>query len=411
MDLVYGKKASELEAIFAELRKANNETGAARMERNTHYVAVHCDEELQMIPANAKSIGLVALPEQGNPDELHESVVFSLLLAAGSLNHCTLDVLPEIDISPDAVLREAESHGINVRVLFPENPEDKQGLEKYCELLEAYTEKWFAMNGSTFAVAPLNGYLEYKYMCAAGFEPDQITTDPEMQQLFTDTISDESMDYIKGRLDVVIERCFGGEDAFRAELEKIGAAVQLKQAELREARWRMLEQELDTRTPVPNLIRAVSAMTGLAVPDAAGMIYEMKLGIHQVLDKYLPRTESESPEEPASIQIGFAEKIVEALSAAFGDREKLVAAWNDLAQETQLTKVIDLDRGVEAPSAAAERASAVIGTDPKVAALAAGEAAAMIGTVLKAGKAIDEIGLDRAAKVEPGSSSNIIAVG
>lgn len=410
MEIVYGKKASELEAIFVKLREANNQTGAARVERDTHYVAVHCDEELQMIPSNAKSLGLVARAEDENPAELHESVIFSLLLATGSLNHCTLDVLPGSKIEPEAVLREAESHGLNVRLLLPENPEDPEALEQYCDLLEQYCTQWFSMNGSTFAVVPLDGYLEYKFMQAAGHQPKQITTNPEMQALFTDTISDTSMDYIKSRLDLVIERELGGEEYFKEQLAKVGGAVQLKQKELRDARWRMLEQELDSRTPVPNLIRSVSAMTGLALPDAAGMVYELKQGIHAVLDKYLPRSEDEKEDEPAAVQIAFAEKIVGAFAAALGGEEELVGAWNQLSQTTQLAKVIDLDRGALEPSEGASRAAVAIGTEPKVAALAAGELAAMLGAVLKAGKAIDDIGLDRAQKITS-PTSNIIAVG
>jgi hypothetical protein len=48
---------------------------------------------------------------------------------------------------------------------------------------------------------------------------------------------------------------------------------------------------------------------------------------------------------------------------------------------------------------------------PKVTALAAGEFAALIGSILKTGKAIDEIGIERPQPVVEVTPSNIIAVG
>ena len=226
------------------------------------------------------------------------------------------------------------------------------------------------------------------------------------------------MDHIKARLDVVIQKELGGDEFFVAEMQKLGGAIQLKESEMRAARVKMLEDELDSRVPVPNLVRATKEMTGLSLVDACGFIYELKNAVHTVLDKYLPKVDGEEGDEyaPSLAQKEFAKNLVGTLASGFGSPEALVEAWESLRNKSQLNKLVDIDRGVVEPSDGALRAAEALGVDGKVAALAAAEFVGIIGSVLKVGGAISEIGLERPKPVpEPlasGAGSNvIIAVG
>jgi hypothetical protein len=315
------------------------------------------------------------------------------------------------------VLDEAEAQGLNVRLMLPTNPSTIESVSGYIERLERYSALWLSISSGNFSLTPLDGYLEYKFSVALGHTPMEITNNREMKLLFTDEVPLEVMDHIKSKLDLVIERELGGDEFFAAEAQKLGGALRLKEAELRDARRRMLEEELDSRTPVPNLIRATSKMTGLSIADAAGMIYELKNSFHTVLDKYLPKAEGENLEDytPSLAQLAFARNLVGVLGSGFGGMDGLIGAWDALSAKSQLKQVIDLDRGAVEPADPAKRAADTLGVDGKVAALAAAEFVGILGSILKAGGAIAEIGLERPKPVaEPKAAapeSNIIAIG
>jgi len=294
---VVGKTASELDAVFQAQSEAIKADPGLKFERTVHYALVECDTELQRIPLDALSLGLSVRASQDDPDALDENFIFSLLLATGTLSRCTIDVGPNCTVDPQLVLNEAEAQGLNVRLMLPPSPETVDAVVSYVDRLESYSALWLSMSSGNFSLTPLDGYLEYKFSVALGHTPKEITNNREMKLLFTDEVPVEVMDYIKARLDQVIERELGGDDFFVSEAQKLGGALRLKEAELREARKRMLEEELDARTPVPNLIRATSKMTGLSIPDAAGLIYELKNSFHSVLDKYLPKEADESLED------------------------------------------------------------------------------------------------------------------
>ncbi|MCS7527168.1 hypothetical protein N0609_12705 [Pseudomonas aeruginosa] len=414
---VIGKTASELDAVFQAQSEAIKADPGLKFERTVHYALVECDTELQRIPLDALSLGLSVRASQDDPDALDENFIFSLLLATGTLSRCTIDVGPNCTVDPQLVLNEAEAQGLNVRLMLPPSPETVDAVVSYVDRLESYSALWLSMSSGNFSLTPLDGYLEYKFSVALGHTPKEITNNREMKLLFTDEVPVEVMDYIKARLDQVIERELGGDDFFVSEAQKLGGALRLKEAELREARKRMLEEELDARTPVPNLIRATSKMTGLSIPDAAGLIYELKNSFHSVLDKYLPKEADESLEDytPSRAQKAFAHNLVSALGGAFGGADGLLGAWDQLSAKSQLKQLVDLDRGAVEPSPSARGAAEVIGVDGKVAALAAAEFVGMLGSILKAGGAISEIGLEKPQPVaEPVSvqpASNIIAVG
>lgn len=415
--LVIGKTASELDAVFQSQSEAIKADPALKFERNVHYALVDCDTELQRIPLDALSLGLKVRESNEAPGSLDENFIFSLLLATGTLSRCTIDVGSDCSIDPALVLAEAEAQGLNVRLMLPEAATSIESVEGYVERLERYSALWLNLGSGNFSLTPLDGYLEYKFSVALGHTPQEITTNREMKLLFTDDLPTEVMDYIKSRLDVVIERELGGDEFFIAEAHKLGGALRLKEAELRDARKKMLEEELDSRTPVPNLIRATSKMTGLSIADAAGFIYELKNSVHTVLDKYLPKAADEDLEvfTPSKAQLAFAQNLTDALSAGFGGKEGLVGAWDQLSSKSQLKQIVDLDRGTAEPSEAAQQAAKAIGVDGKVAAMAAAEFVGIIGAILMAGGAISEIGLERPKSVaEPATvtpSSNIIAIG
>lgn len=411
MEIIFGKTASELDQLFEEQSQQIQATPGLKFERTVSYVLVECDTELKRIPLNAKAIGLCVKADPENPDELAESFIFSLLLVTGTINQCTIDVPLDCKVPPEVVLQEAEAQGLNVRLLLPENTHQIEPVRQYADALDQYAGLWLQMQSGNFAVAPLDGYLEYKFARALGHQPEQITNNPEMQALFTDTLNEEAMNFIKSRLDKVIEEELGGDQFFVEQVEKVGAAFHLKNMELRNARREMLIQELDLRTPVPNLIRSVAKLSNLNIADAAGMVYEIKNSVHTILDKYLPRTEEEPLEKPAAAQIEFAESICGVLEAAFGGKDKLVDAWNQLSTVTQLKVTVDLDRGAVEPSDAAKNAGSKLDVEAKVAALALAELTAMFGSILCAGKAIDDIGLKRPTTVAEPKASNIIAVG
>lgn len=420
---VVGKKASELDAIFQKQSEAIKADPALKFSRHVHYAQVQCDTGLQRIPLDALSLGLEVKACDDVPGELDENFIFSLLLATGTLSKTTIDVGPDCNVDPQVVLQEAEAQGLNVRLILPADATTVESVAGYVERLERYAALWINQSSGNFSLTPLDGYLEYKFSSALGHKPKEITTNEEMKNLFTDEVPLEVMDFIKGRLDAVIEAELGGDQFFVDEVQKLGGALRLKEAEQRDARRRMLEEELDARTPVPNLIRVTSTMTGLSISDAAGMIYELKNSVHNILDKYLPKAESEGPEDakasndytPSKAQYQFAQNIVAALASGFGGKDQLRGAWDAMAQKTQLKQVIDLDRGSVEPTEAAKRASETIGVEPKVVALAVAEFAAFFGAILQAGGAISEIGLERpkpvAEPVSPVQSGTIIAVG
>lgn len=415
--VVVGKTASELDAVFQRQSEAVRADATTKFARTVHYALVECDTELQRIPLDALSLGLKARASDDDPGMLHDDFIFSLLLATGTLSRTTIDVGPTCVIDPVLVLQEAEAQGLNVRLMLPNDASSVASVEGYVDRLERYAALWLTHSSGNFSLTPVDGYVEYKFSVAMGHTPKEITNNHEMKLLFTDEVPLEVMDYIKARLDHVIERELGGDDYFEGEVQKLAGALKLKDAELRAARRKMLEEELDSRTPVPNLIRATSLMTGLGLADAAGMIYELKNSIHAVLDKYLPKTEGEDAEEftPSKAQVAFAQNLVAAVSSAFGGADHLASAWDQLSSVSQLKHLVDLDRGVVSPSVGATRAAETIGVDGKVAALAGAEFVGIIGSILKAGGAISEIGLERpkpVAEPQPASSNNIIiAVG
>lgn len=415
---VVGKKASELDAIFQGQSDAVTADPSKKFVRHVHYALVECDTELQRIPLDALTLGLKVRASDDDPSELHEFFIFSLLLATGTLSRSAIDVGADCTVDPQVVLDEAETQSLNVRLMLPNNPSTIESVETYIDRLERYSALWLANSHASFSLTPLDGYLEYKFAVAIGHTPKDITNNHEMKLLFTDEVPLEVMDHIKARLDVVIQRELGGDEFFVAEMQKLGGAIQLKEAEMRAARSRMLEEELDSRVPVPNLVRATKVMTGLSLVDACGFIYELKNAVHTVLDKYLPKVEGEGGDEYTSsaAQKEFAKKLIATLASGFGSPEALVAAWESLRTKSQLNQLVDIDRGVAAPSEGALRAAQTLGVDGKVAALAAAEFVGIIGSVLKVGGAITDIGLERPKPVpEPASanavSSNIIAVG
>jgi hypothetical protein len=415
---IVGKTASELDVVFQSQSDVVRADATTKFARTVHYALVDCDTELQRIPLDALSLGLKARASDDDPAVLHDDFIFSLLLATGTLSRTTIDIGPDCTIDPAVVLQEAEAQGLNVRLMLPSDPTSVASVEGYVERLERYAALWLTHSSGNFSLTPVDGYLEYKFSVAMGHTPKDITNNHEMKLLFTNEVPLEVMDHIKARLDQVIERELGGDEYFNGVVQKLGGALRLKEAELRAARRKMLEEELDSRTPVPNLIRATSAMTGLGLADAAGMIYELKNSVHAVLDKYLPKVEGEDSEEftPSRAQIKFAQNLVASLANGFGGNEQLIAAWDQLSSKSQLKNLVDLDRGAVSPSDGAVRAGEAINIDGKVAALAGAEFVGIIGSIIKAGGGISEIGLERPKQVaEPQASSPstnvIIAVG
>ena len=249
---------------------------------------VECDTELQRIPLDALSLGLKVRASDVDPTELDEAFIFSLLLATGTLSRSTIDVGADCTVDPQVVLDEAEAQTLNVRLMLPNAPTTIESVEAYIERLERYSVLWLSNSHAGYSLTPLDGYLEYKFAVAVGHTPKDITNNQEMKLLFTDEVPLEVMDHIKARLDVVIQKELGGDEFFVAEMQKLGGAIQLKESEMRAARVKMLEDELDSRVPVPNLVRATKEMTGLSLVDACGFIYELKNAVLTVLDKDLP---------------------------------------------------------------------------------------------------------------------------
>ncbi|MDM1441492.1 hypothetical protein [Pseudomonas aeruginosa] len=206
---------------------------------------------------------------------------------------------------------------------------------------------------------------------------------------------------------------FGTEDAFNEILEKVAKAIHLKQAQFRDSRARILEEELDLRTPLPNLIRMVSKSTGLSLSNAAGMLYELKHGVHTVLDKYLP------PDEPAvegqatppvnTRQAKLANALGAAFAAAFGIDE-MDQVWAGVESTLQVQERINLDHGTVQPGSVASRIAVAMDVEPKVAALATGEFLSMIRAVLEAGNHVSPPP-PSAPKPVPSPASGLIAVG
>lgn len=414
---VVGRKASELDAIFQSQSEAIAADPTKKYVRHVHYALVECDTELQRIPLDALTLGLRVRASDDDPAELHEFFIFSLLLATGTLSRSTIDVSADCTVDPQVVLEEAEAQSLNVRLMLPSDPSTIESVEAYIERLERYSVLWLGNKHASFSLTPLDGYIEYKFAVALAHTPKDITNNHEMKLLFTDEVPLEVMDHIKARLDVVIQEELGGDEFFVAEIQKLGGAIQLKESEMRAARIRMLEEELDSRVPVPNLVRATKVMTGLSLVDACGLVYELKNAVHTVLDKYLPKAEGEGGDEYTSsvAQKDFAKNLIGALASGFGSPESLVQAWENLRTKSQLNQLVDLDRDVAMPNESALRMAETLGVDGKVAALAMAEFVGIIGSILKVGGAIDEIGLERPEPVpepqsSPAESSIIIAV-
>lgn len=411
MTIIKGKKASELEVIFQQQSDhLRADPDAKPFERVVQYVDVECDITLTRVPLDTKSIGIRVKADADDCKAISDDFVFSLLLASGTTSSVAIEVPFDCTVEPARVIEEAESHGFLLRLTVPENAQSiTPEVDSFVGQIQAYGSLWLASGQSNIRLAPIDGYLEYLFGRAAGHQPKQITTDEEMQVLYTDSLSEEVMEYVKTKIEALIREHLGDDDDLRAYIEKIGKAMHLKNEQLRAARTDMLEAELDLRTPVPNLIRMVTAMTGLRIADAAGMLYELKRGIHTVLDKYLP-----PEEEGATVsarQVAFAKAVTDTLSAAFGGEEVLKSAWAEVESATQLKVIVDLDRDLAEPSSAAVRMSQAVAVSPKIAAMAAGEFVSVFGAILVTGGVLERLEPATPVKVEMAKPSGIIAVG
>lgn len=423
MTIVAGKNASELEAIFNQQSELLRDpaSNAQPFARTVQYVDVECDMTLTRVPLDAMAIGLRVKADAACPESLSDDFIFSLLLASGTTSSVFIEVPHDCTVDAARVLEEAESHGFQVRLTVPANAQSiTPEVEAFVSKIQAYGSLWLSSAQSNIRLAPIDGYLEYLLGRAAGHQPQQITTDEDMQVFYTDSMSEEVMEYVKRHIDDLITEHVGGPDELRAYIEMVGKAMHLKSMQFRQARVSMLEEELDLRTPIPNMIRTVSAMTGLSIPDAAGMLYELKRGFHEVLDKYLPaeldeaQTEKLGTEvrlERSEKQVQFAKSITNAFSSAFGGDDALKAAWQAIQQATQWDVRVDVDRGITEPSAAAHRVAETVGVSPKVAALAAGELSTFVTTVFEIGGLVPPTDPEPTKVVKTVEPSGLIAVG
>ncbi|WP_235375591.1 hypothetical protein [Pseudomonas aeruginosa] len=414
MTVQVGMRVSDLEGIFLAQSSHLQTSPEHEIKRDVSYFNVECDTTLKRIPRDACHLGLRAQSHPDSPGLPSDDFTFSLILAAGSLNSVSIDIPYDCSVSPDELLMHAESSGFNINLLPPGHTTVvDEKVERYCEVLRTYGRMWLSSPQSNIRVAPIDGYLEYLFGVAAGHIPASISTDEMMNTLFTDGMPEVVMEHVKVVIHDVIMEHFGTEDAFNEILEKVAKAIHLKQAQFRDSRARILEEELDLRTPLPNLIRMVSKSTGLSLSNAAGMLYELKHGVHTVLDKYLP------PDEPAvegqatppvnTRQAKLANALGAAFAAAFGIDE-MDQAWAGVESTLQVQERIDLDHGTVQPGSVASRIAVAMDVEPKIAALATGEFLSMIRAVLEAGNHVSPPP-PSSPKPVPAPASGLIAVG
>lgn len=443
-NLVFNKKVSELRALFEEQHRQIREEGAEKPKRNVAYQSVICDEQLNQIPLDARSIGLLVQGDEQNPSMLSENFEFSLILAMGSSSPGTIDVPFDTSVDTTEILYQAESAGFGVNLLPPANATVINAeVEAYCALVREYGRISLQGQSCNIRVSPIDGYMEYLLYAELGYKPKVISTDEMMNMLYTDTMSEEVMDHVKACIEAVVIEVLGP-DFMHDLVENTVKALHLKDLQFIEARASILEAELDTRTPFPNMIRILAETTGLRGADAAGLLFELKNAIHTVLDKYLPPdpiVESESipadasadaldagevqqvdPEAqeaaedtgkrvraPNTKQADLAKALCLMASSVAGGPEALKAVWASIESATQLDQRINLDRETTSPSLAATRVAEALGVAPKVAALAAGELATLVQVVLEAGGAIEPP--PPPAPPKPTPPSGLIAVG
>lgn len=445
--LVFNKKVSELRALFEEQHRQIREEGAEKPKRNVAYQSVICDEQLNQIPLDARSIGLLVQGDDQDPTMLSENFEFSLILAMGSSSPGTIDVPFDTTVDTREILYQAESAGFGVNLLPPVNATVINAeVEAYCDLIRDYGRISLHGQSCNIRVSPIDGYVEYLLYAELGYKPKVISTDEMMNMLYTDTMSEVVMDHVKACIEEVVIEVLGP-DFMNDLVVNTVKALHLKDLQFMEARASILEAELDTRTPFPNMIRILSETTGLRGADAAGLLFELKNAIHTVLDKYLPPDPVVEPEpEPADATASGAEAVsadgvqqvdpeskvpaedsgkrvrapntkqadlARALclmaSSVAGGPEALKAVWASIESATQLDQRINLDRETTLPSLAAGRVADALGVAPKVAALAAGELASLVQVVLEAGGAIEPPPPPAAPKPTP--PSGLIAVG
>lgn len=402
-----GMTCSKLEQIFNTQAQAARDEGTS-FAREVSYVDVVCDISLTRIPLDAKEISFRVLPSPENQAQLSDEVMFSLILAQGSLNSVYLDVPFDSTVEPSEILNTAESAGFGVNLIPPKTPAlDSKELGMYCELLRAYGAEWLGSPQSNIRVAPIDAYIEYKLGVAAGLKPVSISTDQMITSLYTETLGMEAMDAVKVVLDEVILKHIGDDSAFEEQILTTAKAVILKDRQYMQARAKILTEGLDQRTPTPNLIRLVSAHTELSIPDAAGLLYELKRGIHTVLDKYLPGPKDKDGVMNSPRQAAFAKMIADMAVAAVGGKAQFDALWGEACASAQVADRINIDRGQVTPGPAVTAVATALNTDTKTGALALIEAALVIGSLFEAGGAVEPA---EVAEAKP-TQSGIIAIG
>lgn len=442
-NLVFNKKVSELRALFEEQHRLIREEGAEKPKRNVAYQSVICDEQLNQIPLDARSIGLLVQSDDQNPTMLSENFEFSLILAMGSSSPGTIDVPYDTSVDTREILYQAESAGFGVNLLPPANATVINAeVEAYCDLIRDYGRISLQGQSCNIRVSPIDGYMEYLLYAELGYKPKVISTDEMMNMLYTDTMSEVVMDHVKACIEEVVIEVLGPDFMKDLVLNTV-KALHLKDLQFMEARASILEAELDTRTPFPNMIRILAETTGLRGADAAGLLFELKNAIHTVLDKYLPPDPVVEPEPklaaanaeagadgvqqvdpeakvpaedsgkrvraPNTKQADLAKALCLMASSVVGGPEAIKAVWASIESATQLDQRINLDRGTTLPSLAAGRVADALGVAPKVAALAAGELATLVQVVLEAGGAIEPP--PPPAPPKPTPPSGLIAVG
>lgn len=446
-NVVFNKKVSELRAMFEEQHRLIREEGAEKPKRNVAYQAVICDEQLNHIPLDARSLGLLVQGDELDPSMLSENFEFSLILAMGSSSPGTIDVPFDTSVDTREILYQAESAGFGVNLLPPANATVINAeVEAYCDLLRDYGRICLEGQSCNIRVSPIDGYMEYLLYAELGYKPKVISTDEMMNMLYTDTMSEVVMDHVKACIEEVVIEVLGPDFMKDLVLNTV-KALHLKDLQFMEARASILEAELDTRTPFPNMIRILAETTGLRGADAAGLLFELKNAIHTVLDKYLPPDpvedaepktvvtsdsgaetastdgvqqvdpEAKVPAEdsakrvraPNTKQADLAKALCLMASSVAGGPEALKAVWASIETATQLDQRINLDRETTLPSLAAGRLADALGVAPKVAALAAGELATLVQVVLEAGGAIEPA--PPPAPPKPNPPSGLIAVG
>jgi radical SAM protein with 4Fe4S-binding SPASM domain len=388
MTLVTGKKTSELEEIFNAQSKAVHAEGAS-FQRDAVYADVVCDVTLTRIPLDAAEIFFRVIPSEHDSAQLSDDVMFSLILAQGTLNSVFLDVPFDSTVDVAEIMNTAESSGFGVNLKPPVRPAiGSAELDRYFATLREYGRAWLGTPQSNIRVSPIDGYIEYKLGVATGHTPSTISTDQMMTEFYTDALGAEAMDAVKVVLDDLILEMIGSEDAFNELVENTAKAIILKDRQFMGSRAKIIEAELDLRTPVPNLIRLTAAQTGLSIVNAAGLLYEMKLGIHAVLDKYMPGDKDKEGLTSSEAQTKFAQLISTLFVGSVGGQESFDALWNKITEATQAGQRSAIDRGQVEPGSAAVTAADMLGAEPKTAALAIIEGIALASAVFQAGGAV-----------------------